>query len=125
MRISPFPICSSSNRVFKAPRVRGHYPQIGERLRPPFFRGPRIGREEMCYRKARAQHRQVAAIEAKERNRRMIAERLHNAGLDDIADAFHTQMLALKIEIGDLLQGIQDPKARIELQAVDDLDVVA
>lgn len=75
--------------------------------------------------KTRAQHGPVAAIEAKEQNRRMIAERLHNAGLDDIADAFHTQMLALKIEIGDLLQGIQDPKARVELQAVDDLDFVA
>ena len=55
----------------------------------------------------------------------MIAERLHNAGPGDIADAFHTQMLTLKIETGDLLQGIQDPKARIELQAVDDLDFVA
>ena len=55
----------------------------------------------------------------------MIAERLHNAGLGDIADAFHSQMLALKIEIGDLLQGIQDPKAHVELKAVDDLHFVA
>jgi len=75
--------------------------------------------------KTRAQHGPVAAIEAKERNRRMIAERLHNAGLNDSADAFHSQMLALKIEIGDLFQGIQDPKARVELKAVDDLHFVA
>lgn len=61
----------------------------------------------------------------KKRLRRLIAQRLRDAAPDNFADAHHAEVLALKIEVGDLLQRVQHAQPRIELQAVDNLDLVA
>ena len=52
-------------------------------------------------------------------------ERLHNAGANIAANASCTEMLALEIEIGTLIQRIDSPQPRVELDAVDDLNIVS
>lgn len=79
----------------------------------------------MSNRETGAQHGAIAAIKVEERGRRAVVQRRHDAAPDNFADAFRAEMLALKIEVGDLFQGIEDAKARIELQAIDDLDLVS
>jgi len=78
----------------------------------------------MCNRKARAQHRPIAAVKAKEREWRIIVQRSHDAGPDIVSNPFHPKMLALKIEVGDLLKRIHGPQPRIELDTVYDLNSV-
>ncbi|HXW22185.1 MAG TPA: hypothetical protein VEK14_04695 [Rhodomicrobium sp.] len=52
-------------------------------------------------------------------------ERLRNAGANITADASRTEMLALEIEIGNLIHRIDSPQTRVELDAVDDLNSVS
>src|SRR5271167_166472 len=115
MRISRFPICSSSNRTLKAPRIRRRYPQISQRLGTPLFGRPGCWRQEMRDRQARAQHRPIATIEEEERERRVIVKRLQDAGADVVANSFRAEMLAFKIEVSNLLKGIEGSQPRIEL----------
>ena len=47
-------------------------------------------------------------------------QRPHDPGSEIVSGPFHTQMLALQIEVSNLLQGIESAQLRIELHAIDD-----
>ena len=79
----------------------------------------------MRNRKARAQHRPVAAVKVIQGNWLIIVQRSHDTGADIVSNSFHTQKLALKIEVGDLFKRIDSPQPRVELDTVDDLDAVS
>ena len=52
-------------------------------------------------------------------------QRKHDPGPYIISGAFHAEVFALKVEVGNLLQRIDGPEPRVELDAVDDLDFVS
>ena len=52
-------------------------------------------------------------------------ERLRNAGANITADASRTELLALEIEIGNLIQRIDGPQPCVELDTVNDLNIVS
>ena len=52
-------------------------------------------------------------------------ERPQDARADIAANASCTEMLTLEIEIGNLIQRIDSPQPRVELDAVDDLKIVS
>jgi hypothetical protein len=79
----------------------------------------------MLYRKARAQHRPVAAVKMIEREWRCVVQRQHDAGPYIVSSPFHAEVFALKIEVCYLLQRIDGPEPGVELDAVNDLDFVS
>ena len=52
-------------------------------------------------------------------------QRQHDAGPYIVSGAFHAEVFALKIEVCNLLQRIDGPEPRVELDAVDDLNFVS
>ncbi len=52
-------------------------------------------------------------------------QRSHNTGPDIVSKFLRTKMFAFEIEIGDLLQRIEDAQPGVEFQAVDDLNIVS
>jgi hypothetical protein len=73
---------------------------------------------------AGAQGGAIGAVEVTEGKGQVLAQPTLDARPDVLARPRGAEPLALEIEVGDLVEGIHHPQARIELQAVDDPDLV-
>ena len=78
----------------------------------------------MSNRKPSAQGRAIAAIKAIEPLGQVVIEPTRNARPDVPARPRRAEALALQIQEGNLIEGVDGAQPRIELQAVDDPDLV-
>jgi len=76
-------------------------------------------------RQARAQRGAMTAVEREQLFRRAVAQCCGDAASNPLAGPSGSEAFTLEAQIGDLLERIGSPQARIELEAIDDPDRVA
>ncbi len=114
------PICSCSEQALQAECVGRGKLQVGAGETRPFFRRARIRFEQMGDCETCAQGRAMAPVETEEIFGQAILQCGCGAALDMFADPGTPQAFAFDAEEGDLVERIDRPEPRIELQAVDD-----
>ena len=100
--------------------IRRRNPQIGAGEARPFFRRARIRLQQMGNCQTRSQHRAMAAIEQEQLLGQPVAQAAHDTTLDVFAGPSGAEPLAFEAQECDLVEWIDSPQARIELEAIDD-----
>ena len=95
-------------------------PQIGAGKARPFLRRARIRLQQVGNGQTRTQHRAVTAVEQKQLLGQPIAQAAHDTTRDVFARPAGAEPIAFKAQERDLVEWIDGPQARIELEAVDD-----
>ena len=94
--------------------------QIGARLARPFLGRARMRIDQMGDRKTRPKHGAAGPIKQEYAVGGIVTQQAGEAPPDGIADPSFAKPLALQVQEGHLIQGVERSQAGIELEAVDD-----
>jgi ribose-phosphate pyrophosphokinase len=113
-----------SKHDLEACGVAGGDGEIGAGQTRPLFGRARLGLGEMRDGEARPQGGAIGPVEVMEGEGQILAQPTLEARPDVATRPRGAEPLALQIEVGDLVKGVDGAQARIELQAVDDPHLV-